>query len=229
MTLLMQAASYGHVGVVRKLVAAGADRSAQQMDGWTALHFAQMDVQDEARLGELVPLLADTSTLHGALRARDVDAVGRLIEAKCDVNEVDKDGRTPVYYAAEKGQTEAVRRLLAAGCEVEKEDKSGSTPLFAAAFHGHTAAVSLLIEAKCEVDKQLESTAMTPLALAAGQGHVEVVQQLLAGGADKTLPAGGASAWETAQANVKDSAKLTALMSLLDFGPAAATNERETL
>eukprot|EP00961_Rhodomonas_salina_P240702 3252129-Rhodomonas_salina.1 len=74
---------------VKKLLDAGADKSLKDEDGDTALMFAKNNVQDEAKRAELVKLLADTSTLLGAAVAGDTEAIARLIEAQCYVDEQD--------------------------------------------------------------------------------------------------------------------------------------------
>jgi hypothetical protein len=52
-----------------------------------------------------------------------------LLQAKCDINAVDSNGRTPLMYAARYNQPTAVRLLLEHGANVKALDKSGMTAL----------------------------------------------------------------------------------------------------
>jgi len=52
-----------------------------------------------------------------------------LLQAGCDVNAADNNGRTPLMYAARYNQPAAVRLLLEAGANVKAQDKDGMTAL----------------------------------------------------------------------------------------------------
>ncbi|KAK0716128.1 hypothetical protein B0H67DRAFT_464709, partial [Lasiosphaeris hirsuta] len=60
------------------------------------------------------------------------------------VDAKDKDGRTPLWRAAENGHEAVVRLLLDTGAAVDAKDKDGRTPLWRAAENGHEAVVRLL-------------------------------------------------------------------------------------
>ncbi len=102
--------------------------------------------------------------------------VQRYIRWGGDVNQVDKDGWTPLRWAAQKGRTEIVKVLIAAGANVNKEATEiigdsrldGCTPLIFAAREGRTEIVKVL----------------TPLSIAVLFGHLETVKALIAAGAD---------------------------------------------
>ncbi|XP_059179268.1 myotrophin-like [Physella acuta] len=55
-------------------------------------------------------------------------------------------GRLPLHYAADYGQTEVIEYLISKGAKVNAPDKYGITPLLSAIFEGHTASVRLLLE-----------------------------------------------------------------------------------
>ena len=76
-------------GAVRVLVDQGADVTARQGDGATALHWAAY--WDE------------------------VDVAGLLLDAGADVNAANDLGVTPLWAAAENGRAPMVRRLLRGG------------------------------------------------------------------------------------------------------------------
>ena len=73
----------GHLHIVRASIAAGADVSATDKEGWTALHVA-------ARWGHLTVVQA-------------------LIQAGAGVSATDKDGRTALHLAAREGHLPAAR------------------------------------------------------------------------------------------------------------------------
>jgi serine/threonine protein kinase len=52
-----------------------------------------------------------------------------LLQAGCDINAEDSNGRTPLMYAARYNQTTAVRLLLENGANIKARDKSGMTAL----------------------------------------------------------------------------------------------------
>ena len=93
------------------------------------------------------------------------------------MNKEDKDGRTPLYIAARKGQTEVVAALLATpGIDVNKEDKDGRTPLFIAAQQGHTEVVAALLATPgIDVNKE-DKDGRTPLYIAAQKATPKLSQ-----------------------------------------------------
>jgi ankyrin repeat protein len=64
-----------------------------------------------------------------------------------DVNKRDKDGRTPLSFAAGYGYEEVVKILLhVQGIEVDSKDNDGGTPLSRAKLYGRESIVRLLEE-----------------------------------------------------------------------------------
>lgn len=61
-----------------------------------------------------------------------------------EIDSKDKDGRTPLSWAAEKGHEAVVRLLLDNGAAIEVKDSSSRTPVSWAAEQGHEAVVRLL-------------------------------------------------------------------------------------
>jgi ankyrin repeat protein len=60
------------------------------------------------------------------------------------VNRAAKDGRTPVYMAAENGHTAAIEALGKLGADVNRASDNGWTPLANALDGGHAAAADAL-------------------------------------------------------------------------------------
>lgn len=66
------------------------------------------------------------TALHSAARVGSLQVLELLLEARGEVNALDRRGQAPLHFA-----TGAVaRRLLEAGAEVDLQDHSGATPLF---------------------------------------------------------------------------------------------------
>ena len=60
-------------------------------------------------------------------------------------NAPNKNGRTPIHEAAEKGYTEIVKILAPLTDNPNAPENNGTTPIHIAALHGHTEIVKILI------------------------------------------------------------------------------------
>ena len=68
-----------------------------------------------------------------------------VVTAGVDADSKDKDGRTPLSWAAAGGHEAVVKLLVAtAGVDADSKDESGQTPLSHAAYGGREAVVKLL-------------------------------------------------------------------------------------
>ena len=157
---LLDAAWGGDASALEGLLEAGADVSATDADGWTAL--------------------------HGAAQRGHARVVQLLLAAGADVNAVDGSGRTPLMRAVFSGDTATVRLLLNAGAAMEVGDESygGGTALMFAAISGHTPALQALLAAGADANASGEYDGATPLMFAAALGDTAAVRALLAAGAD---------------------------------------------
>ena len=110
------------------------------------------------------------TALHSAVSEGHPDVVKVLIDAGADIKVTDHVGRTLLFNACSKGILGIVKMLVEAGADF-RENGSDSCLTFAA-DHGHTQTVRYL--------------AGLPEALlsAARKGHSDVVQMLIAAGAD---------------------------------------------
>jgi RNA polymerase sigma factor (sigma-70 family) len=125
-TPLALAAHFGHVEVMRVLIARGADVNR------VATH----------RLA--------VTPLHAALFGRQIAAALLLIERGADVTlarggtGLKRAGWTPLHYAAGLGFTELVRPLLDRGADPSRHDQEGKTPLDVATDANHSDIVDVL-------------------------------------------------------------------------------------
>ena len=99
-TPLMKASHRGHTGIMRAIIAAGANLDARNADGNNALWLACV--------------------------AGSLDAMGVLIGAGIAIDNRNDNGATPLMYAASTGKAAVVERLLAANADVTPETLDGS-------------------------------------------------------------------------------------------------------
>ncbi|WP_419164472.1 ankyrin repeat domain-containing protein [Candidatus Palauibacter sp.] len=158
------AAMAGDLARVESLLADGADVSAPQGDGMTALHWAARSA--DARLARL---------LLGA--GADVTATTRI------------GAYTALHMASEVGSSEVVELLLDAGAAqtATTEEVGGAMPLHLAADAGSPEAVRLLLQHGGSVDARELRWGQTPLMYGAARGREAAVRALLDGGADPAL------------------------------------------
>ncbi|HNQ23548.1 MAG TPA: ankyrin repeat domain-containing protein [Phycisphaerae bacterium] len=95
--------------------------------------------------------------------APDAAAAGSLGPGSVDTS--DRLGRTPLWWAACRGDVDAVRELLAHGAAVDVADLDRQTPLHAAARGGHVAVVELLLAHGADAETRAQY-GLTPLHLA---------------------------------------------------------------
>jgi len=188
-TLLMGASAYGHGEIVGQLLAAGLAVNAQQQGGNTALSYAVRKGQTEITAMLLAaganPNLGDNGGITPLMRA----ALGHASEAElllhhgANVNGRDRDGRSPLWYAANDGFLDVVTIMTGMASEINAIDNQGQTALARAAFNGHDDVVRFLLGRGVDVDATT-SLGNTPLILAAGQGHGAIVNSLIQHGAE---------------------------------------------
>ena len=131
-TPLHSASGSGVSEVVEALLAApGIDVNQADQDGRTPLVAARIEKRAEVvRILEAAGAQANY-TLLSACCEGNLNEVARLLRTpRADVNQANKDGETPLYWASVYGHTEVVKALLAApGIDVNQADKYGNTPL----------------------------------------------------------------------------------------------------
>ena len=124
---------------------------------------------------------AQAALVHDDAAKGDLARVKALIAQKPSlVNARDKDGATPLHYAAAKGDAEIIRFLLSKKADVGACKKDGVTPLHVAVALGHKDAVEALLKAKANPNAK-DKKGRTPITLAQANGFTEI-EQLLARG-----------------------------------------------
>ncbi len=104
-----------------------------------------------------------------------------------DVNLADKDGRTPLMFAARDGDLPAVQALLSKGAHINATDNNGWTPLMCAARQGQLTTVQALLSAPGININVRTNTGATALHIAAFRGKDEIVKALIQKNADVNI------------------------------------------
>jgi ankyrin repeat protein len=143
---------------VRALLKQRIDVDATQVDGMTALHWAVY--HDDVEIAELV------------------------LRAGATVNVANRYGVTPLSLACTNGNAAIVERLLKAGADPNAGIPGGETPLMTAARTGNLPSVKALLTRGARVDAKDDRRGQTALMWAAAEGHANVVEELIAAGAD---------------------------------------------
>lgn len=133
-TPLFVAATFLEVGIMRALVAAGADHTLALADGTTPLLAAAgSEVQTEVRPVDVerwALTLDDVGRTPVPRPEADVlDATTVLLDAGADVNQVNEAGNTALHAAASEGATTLIQLLIDRGATLDAKNKEGQTPL----------------------------------------------------------------------------------------------------
>lgn len=153
-TALHYAASRGHGGLLRQLVAQGANVNAIDQPGNTPLHRAVVAGNLDAA-GFLLDQGADVnardfsnnSTLHLALTARNaVEMANFLLGRGALPNSKNTFGNTPLHMMVDLGlPPELAKALVAKGADVNARNKQGDSPLLNAVKESNQGLITMLL------------------------------------------------------------------------------------
>lgn len=125
----------------------------------------------------------DETALHVAVNKGDTEMVQLLLLHKPNVN-IRCDGFSALYWAAWRGHFDIVSLLLEAKARVDVKTSDRETPLLAAADKGYLNIVKLLVEKGAKVNMICGDGEETALCAASNSDHRDIVQYLLAHGAN---------------------------------------------
>ncbi|KAL6803153.1 Pfs, NB-ARC and ankyrin domain protein [Trichoderma sp. SZMC 28013] len=129
----------------------------------------------------------DYSAMLSAAMSNGHEAiVDFLLDKGAKIDGTDRNGRTFLSIAAEKGLYSVVERLLTGGVELDVQHE-GRTPLFYAVQSGNETMVQLLLERGARINIQ-DDNKMTPLSCAVQSGSEAMVKLLLETGARVDIP-----------------------------------------
>ena len=152
---LTLAAFEGRAGCVNKLVEFGADVD-MLVSGKSALFWATSERRTEC-MRVLLSHGADPNLLNGTgtfvpLLFADVDAAQLLVEHGADVDAVDADGRSALYFAVQDYDFELASFLLNEGANPNVYTSRSTTPLMRAAIREADEFVLLLLDNGADVE-----------------------------------------------------------------------------
>jgi ankyrin repeat protein/Zn-dependent protease with chaperone function len=184
-TPLYVASGNGRRDVVELLLARGATINEKTNDGLTALHRAAMLGRTETATA----LMQQLGRENPAMAAKD------------------RQGCTPLHYAAKAGANDIVERLVSNDANVNPKNVRGETPAHLAVLHNHQDTVRLLLSKGVEVSsiylaayvgdlakvksciakgvraEAQDGSGLTPLHAAAGAGQRAIAEFLISQGA----------------------------------------------
>jgi ankyrin repeat protein len=185
-------------------VAAVLDRAPSLVDG-LGTGMTPLMLATYMRRREIAMLLLDRGATLDVFMAAALnlpDRLGALLDEEPDtILAFSSDGWTPLHLAAHFGSVEAAAVLLARHADVHARSRSaeGNTPLHAAIAGRQIEAVRLLIEHGADVNAA-DADGWTAINIAAHEGVPEIVESLLAAGADPAIPSNtGVTARQTAE------------------------------
>ncbi|GCB68501.1 hypothetical protein scyTo_0000889 [Scyliorhinus torazame] len=151
--------------------------------GWLPLHEAAVQLDQailEATFEASHPSMWERKTLKGetplflAVQLNLIDNVQYLLVKDSNPNAKDEEGNSALITAIRNGTLDATSLLLRFGAAVNLECNNKRTALHEAAKLGRKDLVDLLIRAGAIIDPR-SAFGLTPLALAAQNGHTEVL------------------------------------------------------
>lgn len=113
--------------------------------------------------------------------------VEKFVAKGTDVNLQDEKKRTPLILAAHGGHTDVVAYLIKQGADVNLTDSGGRSPLLYVAKRPFNETAALLLENGADANIQSSKKGVTALMIAAVANNDEMVEMLLAHGADASL------------------------------------------
>jgi ankyrin repeat protein len=189
MTVLHLATKKGLLDIVKCLIEGGADIEAKNGEKQTALHLAakvghfevgKFLIDSRANLNSLDSL--NRTPLHLAVKYGHIQMVINLLNDSANINSFDCFNKTPLHYACLEGQLDIVQLLIRKGACIQ--------PKISMKFRASNCCTILSQFASLNVqensgDLKFRSLMqkMSPLDLAAQNGHLNVVKFLVQSGA----------------------------------------------
>jgi len=134
-----------------------------------------------------IPTLDNQPKLILAARLHDINTIMTLLKQGEKPDTADALGWTSLMIAAAENQTEILKLMIEYGANVNSENVFGRTALHFSSKYGFTDIVKILIANGAIINATNDHSGQPPIFAAIEQGHIEIVDILLAGGADTSL------------------------------------------
>ena len=189
------ASQYGSVEAIEMLLSYNLSPDSRDGEGNTPLAcaaaFGQIESVNCLLKHEANPLLKSKdgrSLLHFAAASGNVIIIETMLSKDLDIDSREKiEGLTPLMVSIANKKLEAAKYLLEKGADKSLKTTPGKLPLLSiASVAGSIAAVEMLLSHGCNIDAR-DSEGNTPLMHATRLGNTEVVEYLLAQGANPLL------------------------------------------
>lgn len=146
-----------------------------------------MSDQTDALSAELPSPERAQELLFAAARMGRDDLIPALIEVGADIEGRDARGYTALILASYNGNETTTALLLSLGAAVDAADgERGNTALMGISFKGYPAIARVLIDAGADVNVR-NGAGQTALMTAVLFGQVQIIDMLMAAGADPSL------------------------------------------
>lgn len=187
-TPLLYAAKENEFATVKLLLAYFADPNSAMTNGTTALHEAAANGSIRTikllfeHRGQLNATTKNGTPLHFAVSENREKTVAELLRLGAKVDVTNAGGVTPLMLACLMNKPIVVRELLEGGASLALTLEGRLTALHMAAETGFTEVVQVIQRCRPEDTKEVANVVSdagaTPLQLAAGMGHHEIVKLL---------------------------------------------------
>jgi ankyrin repeat protein len=173
------------------------------------------------------PAYAQTTDFFELVKTGTPQNVQRAINSGAEANSPDKDGKTPLMYAAGYNQNvEVITVLVKAGADIEAIDKNSMTPLMYAAWNNQNPdEITVLLKAGANL-KAHDKDGFDALTHAAySNPNPEVITTLLKAGAD--VNAQGSRGWTPLMLAAYSNPNPEVITTLLEAGAKANIKNSE--
>lgn len=190
-TPLTLACANGNGPLVASFIKTGADVNAARWDGETALMIAAGAGNPEvvrqliargAKVDATDSRKGQTALMWAAAEGHS-DVVDLLIKSGAAVNTATRSGFNALVFAAVKNDAKSVRSLLASGADANYALPDGTKVLLVATSYKSALAAGVLVDGGADPNVA-DRAGNTPLHTAAQLGSVDLIQKLLAKGAN---------------------------------------------